>query len=288
MKESKKISMAAAGALLIHLIVTMAARLLLEQFFGDGTAYLIFYIVSSSAIVAASYFTFKLLCKRMNCADIPQKNTRRLPASVCVAIVFFVGFLIYLCGFLYALLFPSSDSATVPEAGNVFECILFFAAHAVVPTVAEEILFRGCFTRRFLIFGRLSAVIFSSLLFALAHFSFSSFPFMFISGIVIASAYLYSEKIIVPMGIHFVNNFLCCIMSLLSARMPEGRFSIFAAAFNISIAVITVILGIILLTTSKKPQREKSTDGSLAYEFITPAMVIYFICAFLMHFVYGG
>ena len=99
------------------------------------------------------------------------------------------------------------------------EFILFFLVGGIISPVTEELFFRGVvygFLRRW---GAVSAVVFSSLAFVLAHHTaFTGTVFIQLTGgIVFASAYEIEKKLMVPITLHVMGNLAIFIISYLSA-----------------------------------------------------------------------
>lgn len=99
------------------------------------------------------------------------------------------------------------------------EFILFFLVGGIISPVTEELFFRGIiygFLRRW---GAVSAVVFSSLAFVLAHHMVSTgllfIPFT--GGIVFALAYEIEKKLMVPITLHVLGNLAIFVLSSLSA-----------------------------------------------------------------------
>ena len=99
------------------------------------------------------------------------------------------------------------------------EFILFFLVGGIISPVTEELFFRGVvygFLRRW---GAVSAVVFSSLAFVLAHHTaFTGTVFIQLTGgIVFASAYEIEKKLMVPITLHVLGNLAIFVLSSLSA-----------------------------------------------------------------------
>lgn len=99
------------------------------------------------------------------------------------------------------------------------EFILFFLVGGIISPITEELFFRGViygFLRRW---GAISAVVFSSLAFVLAHHMVSTgllfIPFT--GGIVFALAYEIEKNLMVPITLHVLGNLAIFVLSSLSA-----------------------------------------------------------------------
>ncbi|EHM3077740.1 CPBP family intramembrane metalloprotease [Enterococcus faecalis] len=95
----------------------------------------------------------------------------------------------------------------------------YFSVVSILAPVGEEVLFRGAFLAIILFLGKIFNVknkrkeyiwflVVTSLIFGFMH-SFDNWltPFVYvISGLVYGGLYLYSKTIVVPIGIHILNN----------------------------------------------------------------------------------
>lgn len=79
--------------------------------------------------------------------------------------------------------------------------------------LAEEIFFRQIMLKELKIFGDTKAILISSLAFALMHSSSQGIAVAMIMGLVLGLAYIRTENIFVPMGMHFLFNFLSLVLN---------------------------------------------------------------------------
>lgn len=78
----------------------------------------------------------------------------------------------------------------------------------VIPAVCEEFVFRGIVYGEYSEYGALPAAIFSSLLFAMAHFSISGFASNFFCGFLLAITVIVTRSLIASMVLHASYNLL--------------------------------------------------------------------------------
>jgi membrane protease YdiL (CAAX protease family) len=98
-------------------------------------------------------------------------------------------------------------------ASNIFELVLVVIVVAVVPAVSEEAMFRGFIQRSFeLKLKKYLAVIVTALFFSLYHFNPYGFIPLFILGAFLGFAAYKSKTLIIPMILHFFNNFSAVIL----------------------------------------------------------------------------
>lgn len=119
----------------------------------------------------------------------------------------FGGIVLLVFVFLRAMGIHPLPSIKTPLPLNMGDLILFFLVGGIISPVTEELFFRGVvygFLRRW---GALSAIIFSSLAFVLAHMNFTGFFFIQVAGaILFALAYEVEKNLLVPITLHMTGN----------------------------------------------------------------------------------
>ncbi len=90
-------------------------------------------------------------------------------------------------------------------AGNAVYLIL---AHAALPALCEEFIFRGLLISEYERRSTTAAVLMSSLMFAMLHFDLSRFPTYFFSGLLLAAAFYASRSLLAVIALHFCNNMI--------------------------------------------------------------------------------
>ena len=136
---------------------------------------------------------------------------------------------------------------------------------AVVPAVAEELVFRGVIQRNLIRwFGsRHVGVWLAAALFSAIHFQFFGFVPRFLLGLVLGYLYEWSGNILVPMAAHFTNNAL----QLLLLYLAQGRHlpSSFDPDSNQALPWPSVLLSVVLsLGLLYQLHRRLAPAGTLA------------------------
>jgi membrane protease YdiL (CAAX protease family) len=99
------------------------------------------------------------------------------------------------------------------KANNIFELFLVIAVVAIVPALAEETMFRGFIQRSFeLKMKKYWAAILTALFFALYHFNPYGLIPLFMLGAFFGFAAYKTKSLIIPMVLHFINNFSAVIL----------------------------------------------------------------------------
>jgi membrane protease YdiL (CAAX protease family) len=118
--------------------------------------------------------------------------------------------------------------------GNPMVALLYlFVLTTIFPAVCEELLFRGVILKGLLPYGKTFAIVMSSLMFAMAHGSFSQLIYQFFVGLAIGTVVVMTKNIMIGMFMHFTNNFFASIYSII----PEISKEITIKAIYISTAV---------------------------------------------------
>lgn len=111
--------------------------------------------------------------------------------------------------------------------------------HAVIPAVAEEILFRYVPLKLMLPFSSRWAVILSSLFFALIHANLFQIPYAFAAGIIFALVNILTGSIIPSILLHFANN---AISVIYMTRVTPDTLSLFYIILCCATAVSVVLI----------------------------------------------
>ncbi|MGM9641802.1 MAG: type II CAAX prenyl endopeptidase Rce1 family protein [Eubacteriales bacterium] len=88
-------------------------------------------------------------------------------------------------------------------AGNAVYLIL---AHAALPALCEEFVFRGLLISEYERRSTTAAILMPALMFALLHFDLSRFPAYFFSGILLGATLYATRSLLAVMLLHFCNN----------------------------------------------------------------------------------
>ena len=105
----------------------------------------------------------------------------------------------------------SADLSEITIPGILFVVVIY----CLLPAVTEELVFRGVIYGEYRKFGVFGAVLLSSALFSLSHFSLSSFLTYFICGAVLALVYEVTRSVFASVTVHFLYN----LMSVFSQKI---------------------------------------------------------------------
>lgn len=160
-----------------------------------------------------------------------------------------------LMGLYLAKLFPSGMEAVNDQFGDLLSGVPLWQvllAVAVVPAICEELVFRGYFYTAFA--GRmkaLTAVLLTTFLFALFHWSMIRFLPVFFIGLLCTWARHRSGSIFVAMIIHLINNGTVLVLSELAGE-ASGEPGLIVQAVYLAVALATLFAGSKLLSVRGK------------------------------------
>ena len=190
---------------------------------------------------------------------------------------------IFAFGLLYSAAFPSAASTF--SDNDIFSLILTLIGSVLVPALFEELLYRKILCAELTLHGRVFASIISALLFGLAHFSFYTFPYAFICGLVLAFVYLKTGSVRYTVVIHFANNLFGYICAYISTKMTPLDYGNAIMLLVIALGVLSVGAFCTLFPDMKKEPFEDVRLGAPSSVFLSFPMIVYIICAALMNFI---
>ena len=158
------------------------------------------------------------------------------------------------------------DALPVPETLPV--AVLYIAALAIVPAIAEESFFRGALLTGLLDGSRrVTAAVLTTAAFALMHGSAANLPSLLVVSLMLTLLMLHTGRIAVPMSAHFFYN----ISALNWVDIP-GWGSILCGAGLIALAVY---VGVKQPKVAHPPM--KWADGLIAVAAVAVLVTLYFI-----------
>ncbi len=288
--------------------------MLLSYFFPlDSPAFQVVYQLIYAAGYTLSFMLpvaiLKRLLEKSPYPYLPMQTSLRmtpwifliLPAGI--ALNFSAAYLNALMGeFIHYSDFLSEMMAgEMTAAPLTYEWVLQFIVVCVVPGFCEEFLFRGAIQTNCRPFGRINAIMISSILFAFMHQNAGQIFYTFTLGIFLGIVYEKTQSIWPTTALHIFNNFLSTIESSMLYRIKDlFGASLAINLFEVGIFVIgfvSLMILIFVFSSEKNHFRDgifgRSVPASDTYAsspisakrafrlFLTPTMVI-FLCISLM------
>ncbi len=145
--------------------------------------------------------------------------------------------------------------------------LLAFIGTAIVPAFAEEFLFRGVILTNLLPYGKTTAIVASSALFALMHQNAGQLLYTFVAGIVLGFIYVRTRSIWGCVLLHFVNNLMSVIELLLYDRLAGRAAAVAVTYIEASVFALGIISAIILLVLDKKKKKRNFRESGFGVVF---------------------
>ncbi|MCL2851253.1 MAG: CPBP family intramembrane metalloprotease [Firmicutes bacterium] len=144
----------------------------------------------------------------------------------------------------------NSDDAGNLEMQNFGHFVMLVVVMAVIPSIVEELLFRGLILHSFMPFGKAVAILASSLLFSLFHLNPAQTVYQFFFGIVLALVYLRTKNMWYPMLLHFVNNFAIITYTYITRTMADDHI-VFNWQIVLSMWVLAIVGTLVVISMVK-------------------------------------
>ena len=147
-------------------------------------------------------------------------------------------------------------SATLSyEINSVGSYLISLISLAVIPAICEEIIFRGLICSALKEKGHWFAVILSSVMFAIFHFSPSQLLYPICFGIILSIVYLKTNNILFPILLHFINNALTLSIQYFSSSSQAFTHSM----GNLVYAIVTCAIWVGIMSWLIKDFKKYTT-----------------------------
>lgn len=225
---------------------------------------------------------FYAMQKRAGFEEPKLKKNREGSAKYNVTLAFGGFSAIFVFGLLYSAAFPMAAPAI--KVTGTLSFAINAASSVIIPAVFEEYLYRRLICRELTIHGGAFAVIISALLFGLAHFSFYTFPYAFICGLILGFVYLKTGSAKYTAAIHIANNLFAYVLAIIGTKISALDYTNFVMLLAIALSVMA--LGAFYTVIPNMNKFALCENGNVASSaFLTFSMVVYLVCAVLMNFI---
>ncbi len=199
---------------------------------GNLNDYAIAYYLGSGFLLTFSIlFPMFLILryKELNSSVSKVLLFNKLDRNYMIALFFF-GISICMIANILTYIFTMFMSVFGVELSNPSEIysnsplsiFLMIFTNSVIPAIFEEFLFRGVILGAFRRFGDFFAILISSILFSTMHNSLIQIPFSLIVGLALGFIVVKTTSLIPAILIHFGNNFISCLMEIVSHNVNES------------------------------------------------------------------
>ena len=166
---------------------------------------------------------------------------------------------------------------------NPFGAAVYIISASLFPAFLEEFFFRGAIYGSLKKFGKVTAVVVSSILFSLIHGNLVQIPFAFVAGLILGFVTAESDSIWPAIIIHFINNFMSCVIDYVGIFYGENTGSF---VFSIYLMVFLALGIVFAVVYTSKPDRKAFTYPKtphitpkgklLSYILFTPTNIIFY------------
>lgn len=163
---------------------------------------------------------------------------------------------------------------------------------SIIAPIFEEFFFRKMLIDRTIKYGAKVSIILSALLFGLFHGNLNQFFYAFLMGGFFAYVYIKTGKIIYPIILHAIVNFMGSVVSLvisqavMNLQQTVTTIDLTIIMAYLAVLLIFIVLGIIGLSRYKKAKfNGKKTEIELEYKYTTMLMNPGMIC-FVAFFIF--
>lgn len=280
--RAKRTSENMALALFCAVILYFIHGFMSEISFGAIADKLISLVCAAMRLLIPA-LVFTGLQKNARFEKISLESSPKQPVISNIRITF-IGFsVVFVFGIFYGMAFPSA--AVSYAYTDPISMILTFVSAVAVPAFLEEYLYRELFCRELTVHGNLFAIISSALLFGLMHFSYYSFPYAFICGLVIGFVYLKTGSVKYTVALHFAQNLFSYVLSVIGSLVAGDIYFkiLMGTVVAVSAAALPTVYFLIPSNYGKFTEKEYGNVTSSA--FLTFPMVILIACILILNFI---
>lgn len=176
----------------------------------------------------------------------------------------------------------NTESFTVTTLPELLTMLL---SVVLIAPVTEEFAYRGVATAVMRRWGDWTAILFSGLLFGMAHYSFQGLPVVLVGGFVMAFLYVRTRNIWISIAVHFMNNLIAVLPIAVNYLFgAEASTAVNVVSFYAVILVGIAALAILcVLHASGRPvfrtpmQRGLPVRNKALQLVGNPGFIVYFI-----------
>ncbi|MBQ9773143.1 MAG: CPBP family intramembrane metalloprotease [Clostridia bacterium] len=281
------------AAILLTLPISTASMFVADQLFYAVGYFLCFLIPA---------LLLRPLLRSRKCKVQPMKLEGKpspyLPLMILAftALCICASFLNQMLSGIFDVFASSEEDLSLLYGMEPYEVVLNLIVICVIPGFCEELLFRGAILTNCLPFGRPTAILISSLLFAVMHQNFDQLFYTFVAGLLLGLIYERTGNLWNCIVVHVCNNFFSVIEESVWARMGGSeRASLILMLMEGVVLLLGCVSAVILiLKLSHKP--DPCENGAFGVSlpaadsyaacpippnrarvlFLTPAMLIFF------------
>lgn len=175
-------------------------------------------------------------------------------------------------------------SSVMAASQDPITLVLFFIRYVVLAAVLEELLFRGAVLDAFSGYSDAVRIVAAAIMFALMHYNLGQLLYAFVAGLVIAFFTCVCGSVVVAIVIHFVQNAISFVFSVLSTTLDKNVYqTVSLVSFWLFLAL--AIIGAVYVVISLKRENANPTTKPVtakSLKNIAPEVVFYAILALVL------
>lgn len=248
-----------AGIVFLSVIGTI---MIVSLVFGIAGATENFYLSVLASVVMylafiGLYLLFRRFVKTEKHYPIKKPSVHDVVVIIVLGLVCIASFLLLQNAVIeFFVWIGYTEPEGVFDINRIHRYLISIVTVGVLPSIVEELLFRGLILHALLPFGKWKAVLISSALFSLFHLSPAQTVYQFIFGIVLALVYLRTKNMLVPMLLHFVNNFAIITVIYFGGGDTEFAFN----AYTIITLIVLALVGSFVILNLVKSTRYREGE----------------------------
>lgn len=157
--------------------------------------------------------------------------------------------------------------ATTPT--NNYQLVLMIFTTAIVPAFVEELLFRGIVLSNLMPYGKTTAVLASAFLFGIMHQNPAQFLYATAAGLVLGYIYIKTRSIWTVILLHFVNNFISVIETVLEERLLAHTAELALLVLEAGIFLLGLLAAVYLILRYRDQRRAVLAQGCFEMDLQT-------------------
>lgn len=287
-KNDTNTTISAPILVLVVLLLFEISKILLGAYFKDDTNIYILSIVTQVIVfILPSALYYQLRGRKFS----EPLNLRLLRPKYFSAVLSFTILFLATITLIKFVMYYLTDGSYSPTTGNDlvemispksdYQPIFLIVAFVIVPTVCEELFFRGVVLSEYQSYGNINAVIVSALFFAMFHFSAENFLNYFVCGIIFGFVTIITRSVIPAMFLHMLNNILSMFTTDSFLKMMIRESGMFFVGFILLVLFLLALVftlsrvEYIYYTYSKEPPSDSlpaTSSGNFSALFSSPSL----------------
>ena len=206
----------------------------------------------------APVFFYKLISSRLaRLGDLPLEPRFNkylwlvIPAALAANLVLAMINSLIMLPFNYEVIYELM-TPEYPDGYYLYHLVLDIIGTAIVPAISEELLFRGLILVALLPYGKKTAILGSSIMFAIMHQNFGQIVYTFGMGIILALIVVKTQSIWGAIILHFLNNLFSVANTSLYYVYPTTKADFISNLMVFVLLVAGAICLAVLLYKYKK------------------------------------